>query len=100
MSHLLLLEQVDESPSATFSVVAEISSRITRLDCQRVQRSSYKEVRALSCDFRDGRLYLHGEVSTFYLKQMAQEAVRTIEGARVIISGIHVVYPKEPNLNY
>jgi hypothetical protein len=40
-----------------------------------LQRSCYHPVRSLSCDYDDGVLTLRGQVSSFYLKQIAQTVV-------------------------
>jgi hypothetical protein len=44
-----------------------------------LQRSQYKEIRNVAIDVDEsGRLRLRGVVSTFYLKQLAQELVRGV----------------------
>ena len=48
---------------------------------KRVLRNSpYQEIRNLGCEFNDGVLTLNGVVTTFYLKQLAQSAVQSLEG--------------------
>jgi hypothetical protein len=38
----------------------------------------YPELRSVSCEFKHGALILNGTVSSFYLKQVCQEALRNI----------------------
>ncbi|MCY2987318.1 MAG: BON domain-containing protein [Planctomycetota bacterium] len=49
--------------------------------------------RQISCDFRDGVLYLRGRSRSFYQKQVAQEAVRRVEGVIQVVNEIQVVSP-------
>jgi len=39
----------------------------------RLRNSGYQELRLVSCDFHEGVLTLRGQVSSFFLKQVAQE---------------------------
>ena len=52
-----------------------------------LERSPYKEIRRVAIDVDEsGRLRLRGVVSTFYLKQLAQELVRGLavsQGCRI-----------------
>ena len=43
------------------------------------RQARYRELDSVSCDFHEGVLTLRGRVSSFYLKQMAQELVRPLE---------------------
>ena len=55
-----------------------------------LQQSPYATVRRLSCEMAKGELILQGQVSTFFEKQLAQEAVRRVEGVTRIINEITV----------
>jgi len=46
--------------------------------------------RDLVCECEDGVLYLRGEVLSFHEKQLAQEAVKRLEGVNGIINHIDV----------
>ena len=48
-------------------------------------------IAGLSCEYRDGVLYLRGRSNSFYEKQMAQEAVRHIEGVSQVVNQIRVI---------
>ncbi|MCA9068871.1 MAG: BON domain-containing protein [Planctomycetaceae bacterium] len=45
----------------------------------------------LTCEFREGLLLLRGRVSSYYHKQVAQEAVRRLDAVDQIINQIEVV---------
>jgi osmotically-inducible protein OsmY len=63
-------------------------------DALRVFRSSsYSELRNIQCESRDDVLILRGQVSTFYMKQLAQERIRSMEGVRAVINDLQVVDP-------
>jgi len=40
---------------------------------------------------------LHGKVSTFYLKQLAQELVKEIEGVELVVNRVDVGYLPPPD---
>ena len=46
--------------------------------------------RTLRIDEADGQITLHGQVSSYFQKQMAQEAVRRVDGVRGIRNLIEV----------
>ncbi len=48
-------------------------------------------VNEVSCDYRDSVLYLRGWCNSFYEKQVAQEAVRSVEGVLRVVNRIQVV---------
>lgn len=45
----------------------------------------------LTCEFREGLLLLRGRVSSYYHKQVAQEAVRRLDAVDQVINQIEVV---------
>lgn len=49
--------------------------------------------RWVQCRFANDRMYLTGTVPSFYLKQMAQEALRQLDGVEEIVNRIVVVSP-------
>jgi len=53
--------------------------------------ASYAELRQLRCKWAPGVLRLDGCVSSFFLKQQAQELVRAVDGVRGIENGIEVI---------
>ncbi|MCY2996162.1 MAG: BON domain-containing protein [Planctomycetota bacterium] len=59
-----------------------------------LQRSGYTALQNISCESRDGVLVLRGRVSSYYLKQLAQETVRRIEGVESIVNAVEVFVDK------
>ena len=57
---------------------------------QRLQASPYAALRSIGCEFHEGVLVLRGRVRTYFLKQMAQETVRTLDGVGLIVNVVEV----------
>ena len=47
--------------------------------------------RHLTCEFREGLLLLRGRVSSYYYKQVAQEAVLRLDAVEQVVNQIEVV---------
>jgi hypothetical protein len=60
---------------------------------ERLWRSGYLALREVSCLARDGVVYLHGRLPSYYLKQVAQEIAAGVEGAPRVINRIEVRTP-------
>jgi osmotically-inducible protein OsmY len=58
---------------------------------EQLGRSSSQYVRGLVCDYCDGILVLRGRVPSYYHKQVAQEAVKMIEGVDRVINDTEVI---------
>ena len=56
----------------------------------RLRTSGYPELHCIECDFHEGVLTLRGQVSTFYLKQVAQTLTRELEGVGEINNRLEV----------
>ncbi len=56
-----------------------------------LQESPYYSLRQLECRFDDGVLTVCGRVPSFYLKQLAQTALRDVNGVTRIDNRIEVV---------
>ena len=56
---------------------------------ERLQRRSLTDV---WCEFRDGVLHLRGHTHRFYHKQLAQEAVRSLNCVKTVVNEIEVDY--------
>lgn len=52
--------------------------------------SPYRALRSVRFDLRSGRICLVGIVPTYFMKQMAQETVRRVDGVKVIVNRIVV----------
>ena len=76
------------NPFATlFREIAEIAQA-------RLRRSSYFELRDISCDFCSGTLTLRGHVPSYHLKQVAQASVAEVPGVVEVDNRIEVVMPR------
>ena len=70
-------------PRASLQAVAERALR----------SGPYPALKKLSCDYRGGVLVLRGCLPSYYLKQIAQEAVASLDGVGRIDNQIQVVPP-------
>ena len=62
----------------------------------RLRKSGYRELHLVSCEFHEGVLTLRGRVSSYYLKQLAQELIRRLDGAEEVNNRLEVVAPPCP----
>ena len=58
-----------------------------------LRRNPYRALKHVSCDCQEGVLVLRGCLPSYYLKQIAQEAVARLEGVKAIDNQIQVVTP-------
>jgi osmotically-inducible protein OsmY len=79
-----------ERPRGLFldGVIAEKAETILRAN-------PYLALKNISCDVQDGVLTLRGYLPSYYLKQMAQEAVATTDGVARIDNQIDVLDSSE-----
>jgi osmotically-inducible protein OsmY len=68
-------------------------SRLAKMAEDRLRTNPYRTLRKVRCTCRDGVLYLRGSVPTYYLKQLAQEAVAEVDGVHRIKNLIDVLSP-------
>lgn len=61
----------------------------------KLMASPYSALRALTCESHEGVLTIRGRVPTFYLKQLAQTAVRNSPGVEVVNNLVQVDLPGE-----
>jgi hypothetical protein len=59
---------------------------------ERLRASTYRGVRTVLCECHDDVLVLRGHVSSFYLKQLAQETVKHLAGIRSLFNCVEVVH--------
>jgi osmotically-inducible protein OsmY len=65
---------------------------------KRLQQSLYPELRRVLCNYRRGILTLYGVVSSFHVRQIAQELVQGLEGIEIIDNQLVVAEKKaSPN---
>jgi osmotically-inducible protein OsmY len=76
---------------AVLHTEVERLSRIALAAKERLRRVPYSSVQDVSCECDgQGTLVLRGRLPSFYYKQMAQEAVRDLEGVRKVVNRIEV----------
>lgn len=64
--------------------IAEAARACLQCDC-------HGELVAVSCSCERGVLRLRGQVSSFHLKQLAQEAVKRTEGVVKVVNEVNVL---------
>jgi osmotically-inducible protein OsmY len=62
------------------------SRAVTEAARNRLKESPHWAIRSLTCECYDGALFLRGHLPSFYLKQLAQEAVGKLEGVLQVIN--------------
>jgi osmotically-inducible protein OsmY len=72
------------------SPIADLAERLLR-------SNPYLALKNVSCDWLDGVLILRGCLPSFYLKQITQEVVASVEGVEHIDNQILVVTPAYPS---
>ena len=77
-----------QSPQCLFYATAQHICDGVSQELADTNRTSLRDIR---CDYQQGVLYLQGHVSTFFLKQLAQEHARRVVGVTRIINCIQVV---------
>ena len=55
-----------------------------------LRRSPKLGLAHVSCELREGMAILHGKVSSFYLKQVAQELVKKVDEVQLVVNQIRV----------
>lgn len=80
---------VQENPTTTKIHVVEYCV-VTEAVLARLRSSPYYALRSLTGFCRCGELQLDGIVPSYYMKQMAQETIRTIDGVEVIVNRVIV----------
>jgi len=81
------------------SMQAAIANGLDAANTERAARrcletSGYEALKAIRCRFRSGTMFLTGEAPTYFHKQLAQEAIRTLATVRAISNQITVT-PRE-----
>jgi hypothetical protein len=57
-------------------------------------QSSYRALHRVRCEYSQGVLTLHGQVPSYYLKQLAQEMAKRIAHGKVINNLLRVIVPQ------
>ena len=68
------------------------TDEIIALAKDRIRRQSHLSVQRIWCDYNGKRLFLRGQVPSFYLKQLAQTAVSGMDGVSQVVNEIEVLW--------
>jgi len=88
MDTLQLFQRLDQ-PNSHLPALAD--ARIQDYAASLLRRHSMLALRRIDCEVRQGRLVLSGCLPSYYLKQMAQEAVSSVEGIDELENQIEVI---------
>jgi osmotically-inducible protein OsmY len=64
---------------------------VERAACRRLAGIGYPILKSVECSFRNGRMMLSGQVSSYYHKQIAQEAIRSTKHVTQVVNNLEVV---------
>jgi osmotically-inducible protein OsmY len=67
-----------------------LAAKVVKDARRRLVKCSYKSVQLVACDYHEGILILRGHVSSYFHKQLAQEAVRDVAGVDKVVNAIEV----------
>ena len=76
--------------AARTTVISSLEDLITVAAESPLLKSSYLELRRVSCEFQAGILTLRGRVPRYYLKQIAQSLVTEVSGVTEIDNQLDV----------
>jgi osmotically-inducible protein OsmY len=66
------------------------AERIRRDVIEEFANTNRTQLRRLRCDYRHGVLYLLGQVDTYFLKQLALEHARRVDGVTHVVNSVRV----------
>ncbi len=78
-----------EKPGTSF-LDAQANSPVAMAALRSLEASSYKLLKQIKCEEREGALLLRGTVPSYFLKQMAQTVVQGVPGVLEISNRIDV----------
>ena len=67
------------------------SLEVSQVAVDHLKRSPYLSVRSVACECEQGVVLLRGRVHCYYHKQLAQEAVRGLQGVAQVVNEIEVI---------
>jgi osmotically-inducible protein OsmY len=69
------------------------SGEVARTAKDHLKRTPYRAIRDVSCECDHGVLVLRGRLTSYYHKQLAQEAVSRLDGVTQVVNEIEVQRP-------
>jgi osmotically-inducible protein OsmY len=85
------LERIAVESRSSNVAGATVSTSIAEGVASRLRRSGYPTLANVSAEVHKGTLVLHGRLSTYYLKQVAQTLAAQVDGVEEVINRIEVV---------
>ncbi|NLX55840.1 MAG: BON domain-containing protein [Planctomycetaceae bacterium] len=67
-----------------------LAAKVVRDARRRLRKCAHSPVQRIACDYHEGILILRGRVSSFFHKQLAQEAVRNLAGVDKVVNAVEV----------
>ncbi len=84
------------SPQSTVQYRGPIVKDVILKDIQRrLAHCGYSEIRLLDCEYHEGMVILRGRLSSHYLKQLSQEALRKHPEVKMIMNMTEVITPSQ-----
>ncbi len=72
-------------------IVHSPPQKVTEAAKDSLQKSPYVSIKAVSCEYDGGILFLRGRLPSYYHKQLAQEAVAKLGEVEQVVNEIEVV---------
>lgn len=79
-----MISPFDQSRSGKDTPAVAMCDQVVRIARDRLGQSGYGPLRDVHCDYAGGVLTLRGHVPTFYMKQVAQVAVKDLQHVRQV----------------
>ena len=103
MNQLMTIEPADRTEhvhrtlalqSRDTPISDRVCDEVAKAASRRFQSSHNFELKRVVCEIRRGAIVIRGQVSSYYLKQLAQESVRPLAGVNRIVNQLEVIYAR------
>ncbi len=84
-----------DMPATSTKTRQQTAEQVAERAESELRRNAYFALKNIACEYREGVLTLNGCLPTYYLKQVAQEAVARLDGVQRIDNRIEVVSPSQ-----
>ncbi len=85
-----LYQRLEASQAAVVPSGKSTKDAVLREAKRRLGSLGYVELRRIECEYQDGLLILSGRVSSHYLKQLAQESLRSQPNVEMLMNKTEV----------
>ncbi len=76
--------------------MSTVETHLDSMILKAIEKHPHLKQRKLRFERQDGRVVLRGVVSSYYQKQLAQEAVRRLDGIEQIENELEVEWSRDP----